>query len=291
MSQSRAWMEPIILPNSDARRSCMLLADLKRALSLIFWVVDVHDLHRDARPEIDCPAFGYLAWKGMKSTAIHQNPVTTLDLDPVLYPTQTGILRGTFCTREQLPAQEPSIDPDPSTINLAKTRVLSGKTFASVHQLTERICFPKSTVYHNLGTLFGSQQDIPVRFFTPCLKSKCRLRSKCQRFSWDRYVGPSTITGETLQCSAKAGSTIRPTTNQSGFLAMRKCQKGNKGWQFLQNWYWRLCRTQSGSTSSTFSKRGEIVFCVLPVSHHGSPIRYSPAIPVTPVPETRPLWG
>jgi hypothetical protein len=116
-----------------------------------------------------------LARKGMITAAMHQDLFTTLGLDPVPCPTVTHILRETPFTREQLPAQEPAVEPDPSTIDLVITRALSDGPFASVRQLAQRTCLPTSTVCCHLVNTIGSRRNVCLRFLTRCLKAKSSL--------------------------------------------------------------------------------------------------------------------
>jgi hypothetical protein len=61
----------------------------------------------------------YLARKGLNTTAIRHETFATLALDALSYPTVTRLLRERLFARDQLPAQEPVVEPDPSTIDLA----------------------------------------------------------------------------------------------------------------------------------------------------------------------------
>jgi hypothetical protein len=81
-----------------------------------------------------------LARKEMNATVLHQELFATLGLDAVSYPTMTLIQRETRLTPEQSLAQEPTVEPNPSTIDSAITQALGGESFASVHQLAQRTC-------------------------------------------------------------------------------------------------------------------------------------------------------
>jgi hypothetical protein len=97
----------------------------------------------------------YLAREGMNAAAMDQDLFATLDCNAMSYLTVTHILRDTLFGHENLPAQEPTVDPNPPTIDVAITQVLSGEPFASVRQLDERTSLPKRTVSYAFATTLG----------------------------------------------------------------------------------------------------------------------------------------
>jgi hypothetical protein len=140
----------------------------------------------------------YLARKGMKVTAIHQDPFTTLNLDAVSYLTVTRILQDTLCMHEQSPPQEPTVESHPSAVDLAITQALNDEQFASVRQLAQRTDLPTSTVHcHSVNTL-GFTKDIYTGFLKGRFKAKSRFGLNRQRPSWDRCTWGSRMAGERL---------------------------------------------------------------------------------------------
>jgi hypothetical protein len=149
----------------------------------------------------------------MNASATHQVLFTTLGLEAWSCPTMTHNLRETFFTHKQIATQESEIGQDPTAIDLAIAQALNGEPFASVCQLAQRTRLPKNAVYYHLAST------------TKCLRWLPHALSQHQTQA--RIEMSKTLQEEAD--SANDGSTIPRTTNQSGFLAMRKCQKDNEG--------------------------------------------------------------
>jgi hypothetical protein len=88
----------------------------------------------------------YLATKGLNAASVRQDLFTTIWFDAVSYPMVARILRETLFAHAQSPAQELLVESDPSVINFGVSGALSDQPLASVRQMAERTCLPKSTV-------------------------------------------------------------------------------------------------------------------------------------------------
>jgi hypothetical protein len=110
-------------------------------------------LYCHARPKIGCPVFDpernerYCGTSG----SIHR----TLSGRSIISDGD-AILPEVLFTLEWLPLQEPVVEPDPFTIDLAITQALSDEPLDSVRHLAQRRCLPERTVYHELKRIVGS---------------------------------------------------------------------------------------------------------------------------------------
>jgi hypothetical protein len=97
----------------------------------------------------------------MNATAMHYDLFTTLGIDALSYPIVTRILREALSTHKQSPAEKLAVDLHPSAIDSAITQALSIEPFALVHLLAQRMCLPKSSVFHHVVNIVGFATKCP----------------------------------------------------------------------------------------------------------------------------------
>jgi hypothetical protein len=108
------------------------------------------------------PIVLYLQMNGMALDAIHNNLVRTLGKDAVAYLMMSKYARSAqFAGRKEATPSE-ALDVERSPVNETILRILPEFPFSSVHELSRRICLPRSTLHRqrHLTNHFASRCDI-----------------------------------------------------------------------------------------------------------------------------------
>jgi hypothetical protein len=85
--------------------------------------------------------------KGMSLDAIHDDLVRTLGKDAVTYSTVTKYARSAQFSGRKEPTPPEAPDMEHSPVDDATLTPLAEFPFSSVHELSRRICLPRSTVH------------------------------------------------------------------------------------------------------------------------------------------------
>jgi hypothetical protein len=139
-------MEPILLPKE--RQQKIFHDGFTRTLRAIveLWMFEICTAILDQKSIVL-----YLVRKGIDTTAIHQqNRFATFGIGAEPCPAMIRILRGTLFMFEQLLAQEPALEPQPSVLDLVVTQAVNNDPFVSVLQLAPRTCVPNSAALRHL---------------------------------------------------------------------------------------------------------------------------------------------